>query len=284
MTTHQARVPAGSGWHATPDELAAYAGGRTGHAVTASVEAHLMHCAQCRAGLSPLVDPAPLALVWDQVRDDLEVPARPLVERWAARLGLSDRDALLAGAAPAAQGAMLLAVVICVSFAVLAAGQDAPRTPLLFLLAAPLIPVAAVAVAYGQDADPLWETTLAAPYAPVRLILLRVLTVVGVAVPAAVVAALLSPVPAWMAAAWLLPALAAAATTLALSTWVPVQVAAAGVAGAWVVPTLAVAKGVGNAALLLAVPMLLAYALVAVVAAAVFWLRLERLSFLGRMS
>ena len=47
----------------------------------------------------------------------------------------------------------------------------------LFLLVAPLIPVAGVAAAYGPSSDPSYEAVLASPYPMVRLVLLR--TVVG---------------------------------------------------------------------------------------------------------
>ena len=56
--------------------------------------------------------------------------------------------------------------------------QGAPNGSLLFLAVTPLVPVAAVAFAYGQDVDPMWDTTLAAPYSPLRLLLLRSVSVV----------------------------------------------------------------------------------------------------------
>ena len=73
------------------------------------------------------------------------------------------------------------------------------------------MPVAAVAFAYGQDVDPMWDTTLAAPYSPLRLLLLRAVSVVVVALPLALAAAPLLPGPPWVAVAWLLPGLACAA-------------------------------------------------------------------------
>ena len=48
--------------------------------VTASVEMHLLHCGTCRAGVTPLVDPAPLRDVWDRVADELRRPG----PRWSS--------------------------------------------------------------------------------------------------------------------------------------------------------------------------------------------------------
>ena len=84
-------------------------------------------------------------------------------------------------AAPAIRGAWLLGLLLCLLFAVLGVVQGAPNGSLLFLALTPLVPVAAVGFAYGQDVDPMWDTTLAAPYAPLRLLLLRSVSVVVVA-------------------------------------------------------------------------------------------------------
>ena len=271
------------GWHADDDLLAAYVAGRTRPPVTASVEMHLLHCGTCRAGVTPLVDPAPLRGVWDRVADQLQTPQPTLVERTAARLGLSERDALVVAAAPAIRGAWLLGLLLCLLFAVIGVAQGAPNGSLLFLAVTPLVPVAAVAFAYGQDVDPMWDTTLAAPYSPLRLLLLRSVSVVVVALPLALAAAPLLPGPPWVAVAWLAPGLACAAVTLALSTWVAVSRAAVAVSGFWVVAVIVSAgPAVHDVLLVVAAPLLPAYLVVAVLASAVFWMRSDHLSYLGR--
>ena len=269
------------GWHADGDLLAAYVAGRTGPPVTASVEMHLLACARCRAGIVPLVGADPLRRVWDRVVDEVQSPRPDPVERFAARVGLSERDALLVAAAPAVRGAWLLGMLLCLLFSALVATQGAPQGSTLFLVVAPLVPVAAVAFAYGQDVDPLWETTLAAPYSPLRLVLLRAVSVVAVALPLAFLAAPMLPGPPWVAGAWLLPAAAGCALTLALSTWVDVSRAAGGVAVTWAGAVILVAGPVGQSVLVLAAPVLPAYLILAVAASAVFWLRNDRLSTLG---
>ena len=273
------------GWHADGDLLAAYVAGRTRPPVTASVEMHLLHCAGCRAGVTDLVPAAPLSVVWDRVADELQTPRPGPVERTLARLGLSERDALVVGAAPALRGSWLLGLLLCLLFAVIGVAQGSPSGSLLFLALTPLVPVAAVAFAYGQDVDPMWDTTLAAPYSPLRLLLLRALSVVVVALPLALAAAPLLPGPPWVGVAWLVPALACAALTLALSTWVTVSRAALGVSACWVAAVIiAAGPAVQDVLLVVAAPLLPAYVVVAVLATAVFWMRSDRLSYLGRNS
>jgi hypothetical protein len=271
------------GWHADDDLLAAYVAGRTRPPVTASVEMHLLHCPDCRRGVGALVDPTPLGLVWDRVADDLQVPPRTRTERLAARLGLSDRDALLVAAAPALRGSWLLGLLLCLLFSIVAVSQGEARAGMLFLCVAPLLPVGAVAFAYGQEADPIWEVTLAAPYPPLRLLLLRAVSVVLVALPIAFVGAAVLPGPPWVAAAWLLPALACAALTLALSTWIPVQFAAGATSLGWVGAVIFVTgPGPGHAVAVLSAPVLPLYLAITLAASIAFWLRSDQLSFLGR--
>ena len=123
-------------WHADDDLLAAYVAGRTRPPVTASVEMHLMGCGHCRGVLAPLVDPAPLRGVWDRVADELQAPPRTRTERLAARLGLTDRDALLVAAAPALRGSWLLGLLLCLLFAVIGGDPGGARGSLLFLACA----------------------------------------------------------------------------------------------------------------------------------------------------
>ena len=274
----------GRGWHADDDLLAAYVAGRTRPPVTTSVEMHLMGCARCRAGVTPLVDPVPLSGVWEGVADEIQAPRPNLVERLASRAGLSERDALLVAAAPAIRGAWLLGLLLCLLFAVIGVAQGAPNGSLLFLTVTPLVPVAAVAFAYGQDVDPMWDTTLAAPYSPLRLLLLRSVSVVVAALPLALAAAPLLPGPPWVTVAWLVPGLACAAVTLALTTWIPVSRAAVAVSGCWIAAVIVAAGPVRDVLLVVAAPLLPAYLIVAVLASAVFWLRSDKLSVLGRNS
>jgi hypothetical protein len=114
-------------------------------------------------------------------------------------------------------------------------------------------------------------------------LLVRAISVVVVALPLALIAAPVLPGPPWVAGAWLLPALACAALTLALSTWFSVQHAAGATSVAWVTAVAFVAgSGSGHAVGVLSAPVLPVYLAIAVVASVVFWRRSAQLSFLGR--
>ena len=100
---------------------------------------------------------------------------------------------------------------------------------MLFLLVAPLLPLAGVAAAYGPLVDPAYELALAAPLGSLRLLLLRAVAVVAVDDAARRwPRALALPGLDWTAAAWLLPSLGAhAARPSALATAIgPGRVAA----------------------------------------------------------
>jgi hypothetical protein len=271
-------------WHADTEALRDYAAGRTSLPLAASLEAHLIHCTSCRTALRAEADQTQLARVWERVVDDVLSGPSPRAERLALRLGMAERDALVAASAPRVRGAWLLAVLLCALLGVVAVSFADTWATFIFLTVAPLLPVGAVGLAYGQDADPIWETTLATPSDPVRLLVVRSIAVLAVAVPVLLVGAMLLPGPSWAAAAWLLPALAGTALTVALSTWFTVSRAALGVAAAWLATTVVVAgPGFHNALLILNSRVLPLYLVIAVVGSAVFWLRLDRLSLPGRI-
>ncbi len=270
-------------WHVDAAALRDYASGLTPATLTASLEAHLMRCEPCRATLRAEGDRDRLDRVWDRVVDDVLAGPPTRVERLALRLGLSEREALVAATAPRVRGAWLLAVLLCVLIAVLAVVSNAWGS-LTFLTLAPLLPVGAVALAYGQGADPIWETTLATPSESLRLVVIRCTAVLVVALPLLLLVAPLLPGPPWAAAAWLLPALTCTALTLALSTWFTVSVAALGTAALWAGTTVVAAGPAFRDVLVVLDPRMLSLYLVsAVLAALVFRLRLDRLSLPGRI-
>ncbi len=201
-------------WHADPTLLASYVRGSIGHASAASVEQHLVACAACRTALRGLVDPAPLERVWDSVVEQVQAPRPGPIERLLRRFGASDVDALLVAAAPAIRRSWIAGTLVTLAFAIVAAGSQ-DRGALLFLMVAPLVPVAGVAMSYGPDVDPCHEITVAASYSGVRLALLRTAAVLAISLPVAAIGGLLLPGPDWTAVAWLLPAIAAVTVTLA---------------------------------------------------------------------
>jgi len=232
------------GWHVEPALLARYGGGALGGSAAASIEAHLLGCARCRAALAPAVDPGRLAAIWDEVLDRVEAPRPTLVERLLLRLGVADHTARLVCTAPSLTVSWLLAVAAALAFALLAA-DSGTRGALLFLALAPVAPVAGVAAAYGRKVDPTYEVGLAAPYSTFRLLLLRSFAVLTSTVLIAGVGALLLPVSGWVAVAWLLPSLALTAVTLAVSTRVDPAWAAGATVLAWLTAVFSAYRSTG---------------------------------------
>ena len=226
-----------TGWHVDEETLARYAHGQVPLSVGASVEAHLLSCARCRALLTPAVELDRLERLWDDVVERVDAPRPGMVERLLRLAGVSEDTARLLAATPTLRASWLLAMAAALAFAVFAAIASGvhERGTLLFLTVAPVLPVAGVAVAFHRGLDPAYEIGLAAPYSQFRLLLLRSAAVTAVTCAAALVAGLLLPERALTAAAWLLPALALTSLTLVLARRVDVVYAAAGVGTVWAV-------------------------------------------------
>ena len=101
-------------WHAHPNDLAAYASGADDPVLAASVETHLMRCADCRAALARAARTAPdgersdTERRWDDLAAIVDMPrSAPF-----ARLGISTRPL---------RAAWLLAALL------VAAGAGGPR-------------------------------------------------------------------------------------------------------------------------------------------------------------
>ena len=105
-------------------------------------------------------------------------------------------------------GSWLAASAVALAFAALATAAGSERAGFAaFLVIAPLVPMAGVALAFGPGLDPTYQITVAAPVSTARIVMLRSLAVVGAALP--VIVALSVALPGWsaLAFAWLLPAL-----------------------------------------------------------------------------
>ena len=204
-------------WHVDPELLARYARGQVGEAQAFSVEAHLPTCAHCRGALGPLTDRERHERVWLEVVDALDAGQATWVERLLIGLGAAGHSARLLAATPSLRGSWLAAVAVALGFAVVAAhgGHDGL---VVFLLLAPVLPVAGVAAAYGPGIDPTYEVGVAAPMSGSRLLLLRSVAVLTVTTVLAGGTAVLLPGIGWQAIAWLLPALGLTLVTLALAT------------------------------------------------------------------
>lgn len=251
-------------WHATDETLHGYARGEAGIAVMASVEAHLLHCADCRQRIAA-VNGEPLEAAWTGVLDRIHEPRPPLVVRVLRRCGLSEADGVLLTAARSLTGAWLLATLAVVIFAAVASIPSDRAGKALYLLVAPVVPVAGIVAAFAST-DALAALVGTTPYSKARLALLRTLAVVVTSVPLVIVVGLAIPGIAPLAFAWLLPALALTLVALVGLTWWRAEPVGLGVALAWVL-VLSVARDGRDLASAVSPPLQLVYLAVAVVAA-----------------
>lgn len=224
-------------WH-IPETLAqAYVAGDVQGARAASVEAHVMACAPCRSLVGGAVSTDRLEAIWSTVEDEVDAPRATWTERLLTGVGMPETDARLVAAAPSLHASWFTAMVAVLAFAVWA-GQAGGRGAVVFLIIAPLVPVLAVAGAYGPRVDPTYEVSVSTPYPTMRLVLLRSATVVLASGVLAILASTLVP-DVSVAAAWLLPSLALVSLTLVLARWLSLPVAAGAVAVTYALPLLA---------------------------------------------
>lgn len=231
-------------WHANEALLRDYVGGGIEVARASSVEAHVLACAGCRAALGDLArrdsGEDRLDRLWAGVVDGVDAGAvrRGVVERLLHRVGVPADVARLLGATPSLRLSWLLAIVLALGFAVMASAAEPGLAP-VFLAAAPLAPVAGVAMAFGPVADPAYEVALAAPTTALRLLVVRALAVLAATVAVAVPMSLALPGLDWLTVAWVLPALGLTATSVALASATTVERGAALVTAAWLVAVVA---------------------------------------------
>ena len=243
-----------TGWHLDDDMLRRYVERTDSLAEGASAEQHLLACEPCRARVTATASVTELsvidfAAVWDRTRNVVEVPRPSVFERLLRGAGLPAHEARLVAVASAFRGVWLTGVAAVLAFAALAAAAGHARGVWLFLAVAPVVPCLVVASSYDPWMDPALEPELVTPYPALRLILLRTIAVLALALPAVLLFGLV--VPGETAFAWLLPAVGFVAVVLAASTWVSPLRAAIAVSCAWlaVVWLLAARSGAPDAML-----------------------------------
>ena len=216
-------------WHPEEAALQAYVDGGP----SASVEAHLLACVVCRHRVAAGVPEARLSSVRQGLDDRLDALQRTRLERWLMHLGLPEADVRALLAAPAVRAAWCLAVLAAIGLAVmnLRNGRDPDA---VFLLLAPLLPLATTALAYAPGLDPALPHIVATPYSTVRLLLARSLAVGVTALLGTGGAALALPDRDVASVAWLLPAVALTLVTLALSPHLGALSASSVVGAVWV--------------------------------------------------
>ncbi|MEU3950127.1 zf-HC2 domain-containing protein [Streptomyces sp. NPDC029526] len=224
-----------TGWHVPEEDLRAYARGELAAPMLWSADSHLTACAACRAVLAEAADPVALDAGWERLDAALDAPRTGLLESLLVRAGVADHTARLLAATPVLRRSWLGAVVAVLALTVLAthAARDA-ASPTLFLALAPLLPLAGVALSYGPALDPTYEMAVVAPTHGFRLLMIRTVAVLAVALGLNGLATLALPGYGPRALAWLLPALALTATCLALTPRLGPALAPLLVGGGWV--------------------------------------------------
>jgi Putative zinc-finger len=220
-------------WHADDMLLAAYVAGRLDAVAGTSVEQHVTHCADCRAAVAPMADLPAIDRAWEGVRTRIESPSQPLLIRAARRAGLPEPTAVLLAATASLRTSWLVGALVTLGFALVASLVTGGGVLWPFLLVAPLVPVLGVAVAYGPAEDPFEALAVTAPYSRTRLILVRTLAVLTSSLPAAALLGVLLPGPAWLAVAWLGPALGLIPVQLAIASFVDPRLAGGLIAIGW---------------------------------------------------
>ena len=273
--------------HVLPTDLRAWVRGDADGIVAMSVEQHVVACADCRRAVAHLVaadtPTAPvvdLGATWDAVRDEVELPPVSVLERLLVRIGLPPGDAMLTAAAPALRGSWICAVTLSLLFAIGGAISARSGGFTTFLMAAPLVPVLGVAVAFGPEAGPALEQESSTPYPLARLLLLRTSAVLLTALPVVIIGQWVFPEQvAWL---WLLPACGFTALVLALSTWFGPWWPATAIVLAWLVATTAAVRW-DTISTVLAPRFLILYTLMLIAGPIVLLLRARQLGTIGRI-
>jgi hypothetical protein len=269
-----------TGWHLDDDMLRRYVERTDSLAEGASAEQHLLSCEPCRARVTVAASMIELsvidfAAVWDRTRDAVEVPRPSAFERLLRVAGLPAQEARLVAVASAFRGVWLVGVAAVLAFAAIAAALGHARGVWLFLAVAPIAPCLVVASSYDPRMDPALEPELVTPYPALRLILLRTIAVLALALPAVLLFGLV--VPGETAFAWLLPAVGFVAVVLAASTWVSPLRSAIAVSSAWLAVVSLLATRPGSADALLQAPAQAGFLVLAAASFVIFLVRRRQL-------
>ena len=272
MTSARTSPAAGSGCaQIAPELVAGYASGALDGVAAWSVETHLPGCGPCRSALATELDQLRLARNRSILLARAALPAPGPAERLATSCGIPAHVWRLLAVTPSLRRSWLAGVALVLAAAIgaarliaaagpaataagqpitqLGAGWPALSAGLLpFLVLAPLLPLAGVAVAFHRRLDPAADLAIAAPVSGIWLFFVRSVAVIGTALAPTIVAALALPGGDWLPLLVVLPALAVSSAALALGTLTgPVSAAIATGVG-WVVLVAGAALAAGSPA------------------------------------
>jgi hypothetical protein len=232
-------------WHLDTDTIAAYRADALSPAMAASLEAHVIACAECRALVHAHTDALRATANWAAIADRVDEPRRTVAERVLGRLGARDHVVRLLVLTPVFRVAWFGALAIVSTLAIFSSADNpmlrGDRGSFAFLVLAPIVPLLGIGAAFDRRGDPARELTEASPFSAFELLLIRSTAVlVGSAVITAVASVAL-PHDA-SAAVWLLPALGLTTATLALARWFAVTAAAGTLSGMWLLAAAVTAR------------------------------------------
>jgi hypothetical protein len=198
-----------AGWHVADLDLAAYAAGRILGVSADSIEAHLLRCDRCRAGLAASSPRENRDRRWEMIALGIDKPGRWTRRTTWFRIALGTPNL-------AATGAMLAALFFAVP---LIAEQVNERATITWFMAlAPSFPIGASLIAYMTAADPAGNASAATPLHSFRLVVLRTAVLLAAVLPVGLLTSVLLPVRATLVLGWFLPAVAVCALVLAVGT------------------------------------------------------------------
>ena len=218
-------------WHVDRDVLERYQFGTLDRVASASLEAHVTSCGECRSMMA--LDSEWIDQSWRRIADRVQQSQASVVESVLCWVGVPPHLARVVSVTPSLRPAWLLGVAFTLVFAGVVSQVAVPGSIDLFLVVAPLVPVAGVAVAYGRIGDPAHEITAATSIDPVRLLLLRTVAVAGFAFVLSLALDVVFPATRGTGL-WVLPALALTLATLAMGAHVSMWLAGTISAGVWV--------------------------------------------------
>ncbi len=222
-------------WHAPPSLIEQYAADPSSvdDARASSLEAHLVGCATCRDALDVTVGPIVAVESWSALVDVIDRPPERLLEWVLRRMRVPEGWSRLLGATPGLTLAWLAAVAAITGLVVVLSGAN--DTTGGFLVIAPLVPLVLVAGVFAPVSDPAGEAGVVTAMHGFGLVVRRAVIVGVTAFVALGLADLALGDLGAPAAAWVLPSLALSVSVIALATWVPAEVAAVALAGAWLI-------------------------------------------------
>lgn len=221
-----------TGWHVDTELIERFIrNDPLDHVTAASVEQHVATCERCQRSVSERTAPELLDEIWPRVLDGVDRSEAGRCERWLTRAGVEPGPARLVGATVGLRAAAVVAVTLVIVVVVWASrAADASG---VFLALSPVVPTGLVAITFGVNADPAGECGLATPAFGLPLLARRALAVELLALALLAAGSLFVPFDGARALAWLLPATAMAAATVAAGSRWPTTPAAIVVLAGW---------------------------------------------------